>query len=124
MPAGLDLSQPRSDASAAAAAATAANITPGHGQPGAAGTLSGPGPVAPGSEQPERLDALNRIAVAGLGMRKHQHEEAAYLGNTATATAAAGGANKRPRTEGGGSVDEGEEISKADGGGMPSLTTS
>nr|KMM68460.1 hypothetical protein CPAG_04787 [Coccidioides posadasii RMSCC 3488] len=61
LPPNIDLTQPRPDATAAVEAAANA--------------------VAGASGQPEQMNALNRIAVAGLGMRKHQHEEAAFLGN-------------------------------------------
>lgn len=83
LPSNIDLSQ---------------NRPPNMGMP--AGTnnaqVSGPGDgnIAAAS-QPEQMNALNRIAVAGLGMRKHQHEEAAFLGNAATFQA-----NKRPRSDG------------------------
>ncbi|KAK2834881.1 hypothetical protein FQN49_006821 [Arthroderma sp. PD_2] len=50
------------------------------GQPGASGTQA-------------ELNSLNRIAVAGLGMRKHQHEEAAFLGQS-------GNFSKRTRQDG------------------------
>ncbi|KAK2753307.1 hypothetical protein FQN55_003436 [Onygenales sp. PD_40] len=64
LPSNIDLSQPRNDPPAPAP--TMATTTTAQ-------------PTAPG-EQPEQVNALNRIAVAGLGMRKHQHEEAAFLG--------------------------------------------
>ncbi|PYH49828.1 uncharacterized protein BP01DRAFT_412702 [Aspergillus saccharolyticus JOP 1030-1] len=77
LPSNIDLSQPRSDLS-----------LPG---PGPAST-GGPAPAAPGqSQQPQAqaqasapnddMNSLNRIAVAGLGMRKHPNEEANFLGN-------------------------------------------
>ncbi|EEP77951.1 predicted protein [Uncinocarpus reesii 1704] len=68
LPPNIDLTQPRPDTTAMQAA----------------GTVGGPGPaaqLAAASGQPEQMNALNRIAVAGLGMRKHQHEEAAFLGS-------------------------------------------
>jgi hypothetical protein len=37
---------------------------------------------APGEQPAEQFNTLNRIAVAGLGMRKHPHEDVPYLGNT------------------------------------------
>ncbi|KAI1977467.1 hypothetical protein LOZ53_001804 [Ophidiomyces ophidiicola] len=63
LPANIDLTQTHPDPSVTAAQAAAVAV----------GQAAG---------QPEQLNALNRIAVAGLGVRKHQHEEAAFLGNT------------------------------------------
>ncbi|OJJ50717.1 hypothetical protein ASPZODRAFT_126645 [Penicilliopsis zonata CBS 506.65] len=78
LPSNIDLSQPRQDAQPAttaqggAAAQTAASAgSPGQAAAGAAASASAAG---------EDLHSLNRIAVAGLGMRKHPHDEA-YLGN-------------------------------------------
>ncbi|WEW59196.1 hypothetical protein PRK78_004665 [Emydomyces testavorans] len=71
LPANIDLTQPRPEPTAAVQAAT--------------GAVTGAG-------QPEQMNALNRIAVAGLGMRKHQHEEAAFLSNNNFPT-------KRTRTD-------------------------
>jgi len=64
LPGNIDLSQPRTDPVPLPGNAT-----------------SGPQHVGIAGDQPEQVNALNRIAVAGLGMRKHQHEEAAFLGN-------------------------------------------
>ncbi|EZF29353.1 hypothetical protein H101_06967, partial [Trichophyton interdigitale H6] len=73
----------------------------GHQQGGAAGQ-AGAGQHNSQSE----LNALNRIAVAGLGMRKHQHEEAAFLGQ-------GGNFSKRTRQDGQDDSQAGEQ-SKAE----------
>ncbi|EGD89235.2 hypothetical protein H112_02847 [Trichophyton rubrum D6] len=73
----------------------------GH-QQGGAGGQAGAGQHSSQSE----LNALNRIAVAGLGMRKHQHEEAAFLGQ-------GGNFSKRTRQDGQDDSQAGEQ-SKAE----------
>lgn len=76
LPGNIDLSQPRNDPPAPAInSSTTAGVTAGN-----AATTTGGGGGASAGDQAE-VSALNRIAVAGLGMRKHQHEEAAFLGN-------------------------------------------
>ncbi|KAL1962473.1 hypothetical protein VTN77DRAFT_9674 [Rasamsonia byssochlamydoides] len=89
LPGNIDLSQPRPEPPTAATSGAAASASAP--APTGAAASTAPTPVAPGQQaQPsaapsstpgEDLNQLNRIAVAGLGMRKHQHEEAAYLGN-------------------------------------------
>ncbi|THC99176.1 hypothetical protein EYZ11_001351 [Aspergillus tanneri] len=80
LPGNIDLSQPRADL----------NVAP-HGT-GAASAASGPASSSTGPQQSQPnqnqaaasnddMNSLNRIAVAGLGMRKHPNEEANYLGN-------------------------------------------
>ncbi|OJD12908.1 hypothetical protein AJ78_06573 [Emergomyces pasteurianus Ep9510] len=76
LPGNIDLSQPRNDPPAPALTTSAG----GAGGPGTGGNVGG------GDQQQPEVNTLNRIAVAGLGMRKHQHEEAVFLGNTTTAT--------------------------------------
>ena len=112
---------------AAAAAANSANVagTTSQDQPGVNATATAPPnqPPAPahqhvgvpvnfGDQQAadQQMNQLNRIAVAGLGMRRPHHEEAAYLGNatgnpgTGTNPSINSGMNgppaKRPRTDG------------------------
>ncbi|KAG5301881.1 bZIP transcription factor [Histoplasma ohiense] len=76
LPGNIDLSQPRNDPPAPAInSSTTAGVTAGN----AAETAGGGGGASAGDQA--EVSALNRIAVAGLGMRKHQHEEAAFLGN-------------------------------------------
>lgn len=93
LPGNIDLSQPRPEPPVAATASA----------PGAGPSSSIPGPAPPqqqgqpstaGTATGEDLSSLNRIAVAGLGMRKHPHEEAAYLTNNFPA-------QKRMRSEDG-----------------------
>ncbi|KAJ9194048.1 transcriptional regulator family: bZIP [Paecilomyces variotii] len=93
LPGNIDLSQPRPEPPVAATASA----------PGAGPSSSVPGPAPPqqqgqpstaGTATGEDLSSLNRIAVAGLGMRKHPHEEAAYLTNNFPA-------QKRMRSEDG-----------------------
>jgi hypothetical protein len=69
LPSNIDLSQPRTDPVPLPGNATSGSAMPPQQHVSIAG------------DQPEQVNALNRIAVAGLGMRKHQHEEAAFLGN-------------------------------------------
>lgn len=89
LPPNIDLSQPRPDPSAGAQL-----------------------PVGTSPGQPDQMNTLNRIAVAGLGMRKHQHEEAAFLGNSNFPT-------KRVRTDGvddsGAGQGDAMQVSKAEG---------
>lgn len=81
LPGNIDLSQTR---------------PPNMGIPTSNAPVTGPGDGSmAAASQPEQMNALNRIAVAGLGMRKHQHEEAAFLGNAANFQT-----NKRPRSDG------------------------
>lgn len=77
LPGNIDLSQPRTDlnvASGAGSAQTAANAA-----------SSGPQQTQSNQNQAtgsnDDMNSLNRIASAGLGMRKHPNEEANYLGN-------------------------------------------
>ncbi|PGH11942.1 hypothetical protein AJ80_06907 [Polytolypa hystricis UAMH7299] len=70
LPSNIDLTQPRNDP-----------VLPGQINPTAQQQQQPTGAGAGAGEQPEQVNALNRIAVAGLGMRKHQHEEAAFLGD-------------------------------------------
>ncbi|GMF80169.1 unnamed protein product [Aspergillus oryzae] len=81
LPGNIDLSQPRTDL----------NVP----QPGAGpATTSSSAPAPPsgaqqaqppqGAASNDDMNSLNRIAVAGLGMRKHPNEEANYLGNNFT----------------------------------------
>ncbi|KAB8231271.1 putative transcription factor kapC [Aspergillus alliaceus] len=79
LPGNIDLSQPRTDlnipqpgAGPATASSSAAAPPSGAQQP------QGP---AQGAAVNDDMNSLNRIAVAGLGMRKHPNEEANYLGN-------------------------------------------
>jgi hypothetical protein len=86
LPGNIDLTQPRPEPPTSATSGGASGSAP------TAAAGSAPTPIAPGQQaQPstapsatpgDDLNQLNRIAVAGLGMRKHQHEEAAYLGSS------------------------------------------
>ncbi|PGG98695.1 hypothetical protein AJ79_08781 [Helicocarpus griseus UAMH5409] len=111
LPSNIDLSQPRNDPPAPAlGAATSAGGPAPTGQP-----------TAPG-DQPEQVNALNRIAVAGLGMRKHQHDDAAFLANNANNAGAGNNVNspsKRMRFDGLPDTGPGEvpDPSKTDGTG-------
>ncbi|PWY93979.1 hypothetical protein BO94DRAFT_458571 [Aspergillus sclerotioniger CBS 115572] len=76
LPSNIDLSQPRNDIPVpppGAASATGSAAGPG----GAPQQMQVPNPGASN----EDMNSLNRIAVAGLGMRKHPNEEANFLGN-------------------------------------------
>lgn len=92
LPGNIDLSQPRPDMPVPPAGAGAA-----------AGSSSGPASAAAAAQQHQPsshqtgsnddMNSLNRIAVAGLGMRKHPNDDAAgYMGNNFQA--------KRMRQEG------------------------
>lgn len=76
LPGNIDLSQPRTDLNVAtgAGAASAANAASSGAQQAQSNQNQ-----APGSN--DDMNSLNRIASAGLGMRKHPNEEANYLGN-------------------------------------------
>lgn len=104
LPPNIDLTQPRPDPAAVQAAVNAAT---------GATTASQLAAAAAASSQPEQMNALNRIAVAGLGMRKHQHEEAAFLGNNNFAAA------KRVRTDMG-MEDQDAKLDQAQATGLPS----
>ncbi|KAK1140150.1 hypothetical protein N8T08_010627 [Aspergillus melleus] len=75
LPGNIDLSQPRTDV----------NVTTGAGSAQAANASSGAQQNQPNQNQAagsnDDMNSLNRIASAGLGMRKHPNEEANYLGN-------------------------------------------
>ncbi|KAF3480911.1 uncharacterized protein GIQ15_06258 [Arthroderma uncinatum] len=97
LPGNIDLSQPRPE--------PAMLTSPGQQQgqqgqqqqahqQGGAGAAGQPGAGQHATSRPQsELNALNQIAVAGLGMRKHQHEEAAFLGQS-------GNFSKRTRQDG------------------------
>ncbi|KAJ5152617.1 uncharacterized protein N7482_009095 [Penicillium canariense] len=72
LPPNIDLSQPRHDLALAAAGITAS------GPPGSVPAATGPQTQHPGSANDD-MNSLNRIAVAGLGMRKHP-DEANFMG--------------------------------------------
>jgi hypothetical protein len=79
LPGNIDLSQPRADLNvppSGAGSATAPSSAPAP----TAGAPQHPQPT-PGGASNDDMHSLNRIAVAGLGMRKHPNEEANYLGN-------------------------------------------
>ncbi|OJK01277.1 hypothetical protein ASPACDRAFT_77084 [Aspergillus aculeatus ATCC 16872] len=87
LPGNIDLSQPRADLS-----------LPGTGPaPTGAPAQAPPGPPQQPQAQTQAsapnddMNSLNRIAVAGLGMRKHPNEEANFLGNNFQA--------RRPRAD-------------------------
>lgn len=80
LPGNIDLSQPRADIQVSGSVSNANSS-------GAAPPTSA---TAPQNQQPSQnavpasnddMNSLNRIAVAGLGMRKHPNEDANYLGN-------------------------------------------
>lgn len=84
LPPNIDLSQPRQDLLLQAAGIT----------PGAPGTVPGAGAPQQGQHggMNEDMNSLNRIAVAGLGMRKHPDETNFMNSNFAQQ-------NKRVRTD-------------------------
>ncbi|GLA00947.1 hypothetical protein AnigIFM60653_010334 [Aspergillus niger] len=106
LPGNIDLNQPRNDIS-----------VPPPGAPAATGPAPGPGGAPqqmqvpnPGAATNEDMNSLNRIAVAGLGMRKHPNEEANFLGNNFQA--------RRPRNDDG--QPDGSEATKTEPGhGLP-----
>lgn len=134
LPPNIDLSQPRPDPTAASGTTPGvAPAAPGTAPavpvtaPGAAGAVPVATPVtsapvttpaastATAQGQPSATPSstsgedLNRIAVAGLGMRKHPNDESQYVGNNVQA--------KRMRSDGG------ESDSKADvPNGLPVVT--
>lgn len=85
----------------------------------AAGLTSGPagaGPAAPPTQNPqhtstgnEDMNSLNRIAVAGLGMRKHP-DEANFMANNFQP-------NKRGRSDD--NQDDGSDVTKQEAHGLP-----
>ncbi|KAL4892482.1 putative transcription factor kapC [Aspergillus ambiguus] len=91
LPSNIDLSQPRADLTVSGPGAQAGSTA-----------SAGPAPTGSGPQQSQTnqnqgvgpnddMNSLNRIAVAGLGMRKHPNEEANYLGNNFQ--------TRRPRTD-------------------------
>lgn len=148
VPGGIDVHQTRPHASeimtatqAHEAATNASNAVDAVGtttaQPGATATAPASStsqqahhaaavPVNLADQQPDQqMNQLNRIAVAGLGMRRPHHEEAAYLSNVPgnpgnNTNMNAGGmsgppAHKRPRTDSGdgtgfGSDNQGQNL--------------
>ncbi|RAL11946.1 uncharacterized protein BO97DRAFT_405686 [Aspergillus homomorphus CBS 101889] len=87
LPSNIDLSQPRTELSLSgpgpASAGAPAQAPPGPPQqPQAPNQASAPN---------DDMNSLNRIAVAGLGMRKHPNEEANFLGTSFQA--------RRPRAD-------------------------
>lgn len=71
---------PAPGAAPASTPVTSASV-PTPGAPATSAPHQGPPSTAPSSAPGEDLNSLNRIAVAGLGMRKHPHEESQYLAN-------------------------------------------
>ena len=78
LPGNIDLTQPRPDPPTTVASTSAGAAAPSSG-PVALQQTAQPS-TAPSSTPSDDLNQLNRIAVAGLGMRKHQHEETSCLG--------------------------------------------
>ncbi|KKK18220.1 transcription factor kapC [Aspergillus ochraceoroseus] len=76
LPGNIDLSQPRAEIPVPQSAAGAVG---GPAAPGAPNAQAAQSQVSASNDD---MNSLNRIAVAGLGMRKHPNEEASYLGNT------------------------------------------
>lgn len=95
LPANIDLSQTRPDVPVPPTSGTVptpANPSSAAAPPSVA-TQQATGPQNPTPGGNDDLNSLNRIAVAGLGMRKHPNEEANYLNNFQAQA-------KRPRNEG------------------------
>ncbi|KAE8153393.1 hypothetical protein BDV25DRAFT_31887 [Aspergillus avenaceus] len=88
LPGNIDLSQPRTDLNVPQPGATSATAP---SAPAPTAAPQQPQPPAPGATSNDDMNSLNRIAVAGLGMRKHPNEEANYLGNNFPA--------RRPRND-------------------------
>lgn len=114
LPGNIDLSQPRPDMPVPPSGATPAT-----------GASSAHAPAPPATQQPQSsshqapgpnddMNSLNRIAVAGLGMRKHPNEEAAnYMGNNFPA--------KRIRQEG--NQPDSPEVAKTEAPhGLPNMS--
>lgn len=80
LPGNIDLNQPRPEPPAAGASTSAGAAAPSSG-PVALQQTAQPS-TAPSSTPSDDLNQLNRIAVAGLGMRKHQHEGTSCLGES------------------------------------------
>ena len=84
VPGNIDLSQPRTDMSVPGAVSHV-NASGGAHHPSAAGAGSQPPPAAPQNaavpSTNDDMNSLNRIAVAGLGMRKHATDETNYIPN-------------------------------------------
>lgn len=92
LPGNIDLSQPRPDMPVPPGAATATGPSSGAASAAAAAQQhQASSHQTPGTN--DDMNSLNRIAVAGLGMRKHPNDDAAsYMGNNFQA--------KRMRQEG------------------------
>lgn len=111
LPGNIDLSQPRPDMPVppAGSASGAGSSAPAPGT--TAGQQPQPPHQAPGSN--DDMNSLNRIAVAGLGMRKHPNEDAAnYMGNNFQA--------KRMRNDGS-QPDSDVQVPKNEAHGLPSM---
>ncbi|OXV06586.1 hypothetical protein Egran_05646 [Elaphomyces granulatus] len=96
LPGNIDLTQPRPEPPTAGVSTSAGAAAPSSG-PVALQQTAQPS-TAPSSTPSDDLNQLNRIAVAGLGMRKHQHEGTSCLGESFQA--------KRMRTD-----DNSQELS-------------
>ncbi|KAE8349613.1 hypothetical protein BDV28DRAFT_140876 [Aspergillus coremiiformis] len=80
LPSNIDLSQPRSDLGVPQPGAGSATASSAASAPPAGAPQVQPPPQ--GATSNDDMNSLNRIAVAGLGMRKHPNDEANYLGNS------------------------------------------
>lgn len=78
LPGNIDLSQPRPEMPVPPSGAAPAPP----GAPSAATPQQAQPPHTPTPGPNDDLNSLNRIAVAGLGMRKHPHEEANYMASS------------------------------------------
>lgn len=76
LPPNIDLSQPRSELAIPTSA-----VGPGVRGVSAQGSATSPTTGAATSPSGGDLNSLNRIAVAGLGIRKHPSEDTSYLSN-------------------------------------------
>lgn len=77
VPGNIDLSQPRTEMSVPGGVSNA-NSSAAHAPPSGSQQPQGPQNTA-GTSSNDDMNSLNRIAVAGLGMRKHPNDEANYM---------------------------------------------
>lgn len=104
VPPNIDLHNPRHEIALAAA-----GLTTGAPSGSAPAAVTAPQQGQPSGTGNEDMNSLNRIAVAGLGMRKHP-DEANFMGNNFQA-------NKRGRSDE--NQGDGSDVTKQEPHGLP-----